>query len=162
MNWEAVGAIGEAFSALALFGVFVQIRHARQETRRSIFEARQNVGRELSLTRASNEKLGRIRSKANVALLNTPHPTMQALMDKAGLSFEEAEAAFFDQLAWFSHLKVITAYLDQTPDDRSESDAGIRAMYGKEALARFWYQHMKGELHPHTVRYIDGVLARPA
>jgi hypothetical protein len=162
MSWDAIGAIGQMLGALALFGVFIQIRHAREESRRSILEQRNNVGRELDFARSGNERLGQIRSKANAALLNTPHPAYQALMDQAGLTFEEAEAAFFDQMAWFRHVRLIVAYMDETPDDRSWCEAGIRQTYFHEALGRLWYQHMKGDLPTETVRYIDGVLARAA
>ena len=31
MNWDAIGAIGEAFGAIALFLVLAQVRHTREE-----------------------------------------------------------------------------------------------------------------------------------
>ena len=34
--WDAIGAIGQAVSALALVFVLVQMRHAREEMRRSV------------------------------------------------------------------------------------------------------------------------------
>ena len=39
----AVGAIGEAFGALALFFVLVQLRHARAEVRRSLDQSRAEI-----------------------------------------------------------------------------------------------------------------------
>ena len=36
MNWDAIGAIGQAVSALALIVVIVQVGHARAEFARSV------------------------------------------------------------------------------------------------------------------------------
>src|SRR5690349_5323343 len=77
MNWDAIAAVGQSLSALALVAVFIQVRQARHEMHRSILESRQNVGRELDLFRAGNERLGKIRAKANAALLNAPHPVIR-------------------------------------------------------------------------------------
>jgi hypothetical protein len=162
MNWDAIGAIGQAIGAFVLIAVFVQVRHARNEMRRSILEERYNAGRELYLARSSNERLLQIRSKANATLLNVPMPILQALMDKAGLTFAEAETVLWDQIAWWTHVKTGIAFMDETPSDRSWFEAGIRALYSREALGRFWYQHMKDtELDPDTVKYVDSVIARP-
>jgi hypothetical protein len=35
MNWEAIGAVGQVVSALALVIVIIQVRHARQEMQRA-------------------------------------------------------------------------------------------------------------------------------
>jgi len=50
-------------------------------------------------------------------------------MNRAGLSYQEAETILFEQLAYWRHIKTAVAYMDQTPDDRSEAEAGIRTIF---------------------------------
>jgi hypothetical protein len=45
MNWDAIGAIGQAISALALAVVIVQLRYARADSRRAISEGRTSASR---------------------------------------------------------------------------------------------------------------------
>ena len=161
MNWDAIGAIGQAVSALALFGVFIQVRHAGYEMRRSIMESRMSAGRELNMFRASNERVARIRSKAFAALGEAAvSPADKVLMDKAGLSFEEAEVMFHDQLAGWLAIKTGIAYMDETPDDRAEFEAGIRGTYLYDPVGQLWYESMRDQLHRPTVLYVESVLAR--
>jgi len=74
MNWEAIGAIGQAVSALALIVVIVQVRHARAETRRSMSQGRAAAVRELCMHRSGNEHLNTANRKAFVALGGQDRP----------------------------------------------------------------------------------------
>jgi len=51
MNWDAIGAAGEVLGAIAVFVTLVylatQIRHAREESRRALSQARSEANREL-------------------------------------------------------------------------------------------------------------------
>ena len=57
MNWDAIAAIGQAVSALALVLVLFQVRQAREETLRSVGQARLFGSRDLFLTTATNKEL---------------------------------------------------------------------------------------------------------
>jgi len=156
--WEAIGAIGEAFSAIGLFFVLVQVRHARAEVQRSISENRASAATQLMLNRITNESVRRMYSKGNAALQGRLDVPRQAMVDKAGLSGEEADMAFFDQLAWWQHVCQIVRFRhDLSPAEMLEADTGIRGIY---SLPRLWYETTKPTLNPDAVRYVDDVLAR--
>src|SRR5262245_44500433 len=57
MNWDAIAALGQAVSGLALVLVFAQIRHAREEMRRSVRQGRFDASRQLFVTTATNQPL---------------------------------------------------------------------------------------------------------
>jgi hypothetical protein len=46
MTWDAIGAIGQAASALALVFVMLQIRHARADSRRALSQSRAEAARQ--------------------------------------------------------------------------------------------------------------------
>ena len=58
MNWDAIGAIGQAVSALALVIVIVQVRHPRAEARRSVRHSRLDAARQLVTQLVESEQLG--------------------------------------------------------------------------------------------------------
>ena len=99
MNWEAIGAIGQAVSALALIVVIVQVRHARAETRRSMSQGRAAAVRELCMHRSGNEHLNTANRKAFVALGGQDRPFAKRMVD-AGLTNEEMSAVVWDQFAF--------------------------------------------------------------
>ena len=57
MNWEAIGAIGQAVSALALVMVIMQLRHARDEMQRTVRRARVDSSRDLFVATATHPEL---------------------------------------------------------------------------------------------------------
>src|SRR5215831_2962649 len=57
MNWDAIAALGQAVSALALVLVFAQIRHARAEMRRSVRRERFDAARQMFVTTATDQPL---------------------------------------------------------------------------------------------------------
>jgi len=71
--WEAIGAIGQAVSAFALFLVLIQVRHARNEIRRSASQARKDGSRSLWLASAQPD-LASVLTKAHVAAGGAPSP----------------------------------------------------------------------------------------
>ena len=66
--WDAIAAVAQAISALALVIVIVQVRHARQEVRRSAGQLRAQALGELYRTRATDDRLMAMRVKAESAL----------------------------------------------------------------------------------------------
>ena len=168
MNWEEVGAIGQVLGSLAVFITLVylasQVRHARQETRRSISQGRAASSRELAIHRASSEQLNSIYSRAIRALgSQQPHPFIVHLMERARLTQEEATGLFWDQYAFWNHRQVIVSYVDDlTPGERAEFESGIRASYAPSSpIGHLWYEHSKANINPDAVCYVDNLLAQP-
>ena len=161
MNWDAIAAIGQAASALALVFVLIQVRHARAEVRRSISQSRTTNSRELIVLRATDERLMNILLKSSEKLGPFSPPVTNAFVEKAGLTVVEARVAFYDLLAWWQHRALAIKYIDELSEgERFEFDCGIRAFYG-DPLAKLWYETQKPRLNPVAARYIDNVLAQP-
>ena len=167
MNWEAIGAIGQLVGSVAVLvtlGYLAnQVRHARGELRRSISQGRAETARRLSLNRANNERLAAVHWKANKAL--EPQSTVTAfgaaLIERAGLTREEAWALFFDENAWWSYRAQVVPYIAElSSGERSEFEHVIRAQYGGMPVSRLWFESMKDVLDPDAVRYVDGLLAQ--
>ena len=162
MNWDAIGAIGQALSALALIIVIVQVRHARAETRRSISHGRSAAVRELAMHRSDNELLNTANLKANLALGGEPQALLKQLSD-AGLTNEEVGAVVWDQWSFWHYRQPTVLQIDElTAGERAEFNMGIRGAYGNYRVGRLWYSETKATLNPDVVRYIDNLLAQPA
>src|SRR5262245_23576685 len=99
MNWDAIGAIGQTLSALALVVVFVQLHGAREEARRSARDARLLNARETFLAAATNQHLSSILNRLSVASGTPPRPFDEYAV---GLGLSEADArqvwAFYSAL----------------------------------------------------------------
>lgn len=106
MGWDAIAAIGQAVSAFALVFVLVQVRHARQEMRRSISQARANVGRELWMLRADNPQLSGLLLRIDAAL-RQENPLMAEIAAKANVTPEEAMQAFCHEWAWSETISIL-------------------------------------------------------
>ena len=167
MNWEAIAAIGQMLGSVAVFVTLaylaVQVRHARSEVRRSISQSRGEATRELSLARATNEKLNTAYKKADAAVGGrlAERPFMSHMMASGDVTFEEAAAVFWDQMAWFNYRVQVIPYVDELPvGDRAAFDRAILS-YGSDPLQKLWYNAMKATISPDAVRYIDNLLAQP-
>ena len=163
MNWDAIGAIGQAISALALVIVIVQLRHARSETRRAVSQGRAEANREMMAT-LMNERMASIFTKSMTALQVTPGPAMAALMERAKLTQEEAfSLANFARMHWDLIVQIIPNVSELSAIERHEFDANIRFNYGiASGPIRIVYESvLKPRAHPDAVRYVESVLAQP-
>ena len=93
MNWEAIGAAGEVLGAVAVFVTLVylatQIRHAREESRRALSQARSEANREL-IALGLEDKTLEANVKADMAFEPEPYGATKMLMSEAGLTRDEA------------------------------------------------------------------------
>jgi len=161
MNWDAVGAVGQGVSALALVFVLVQLRHAREEMRRSVSQTRADVGRELWMIRAESPQLDGLLARTEVALSGQHSPFIAELAAKANITSDEASQLFSYQYAWwFYQAQVIPFAKDLRAGERVQFNNGIRIMYTFRHLSRLWYQTHKNILDPDAVRYVDNLLAQ--
>ena len=165
MNWDAIGAIGQAVSALALIVVIVQFRHARLDSRRALSQVRAEALRD-QLIQERDERTMRTIFKANAALgvdLRDRFKFLAALMDQAGLTEEEAFLMHIRQMsAWSLRLQNIPNVHDLPAAERGDFDRGIRSTYGQPGMGRIFLEtFIKPTQHPDAVRYVENVLAHP-
>jgi hypothetical protein len=166
MNWEEVGAIGQVLGSIAVFVTLgylaAQVRHTRQETRRALSQGRSEGHREL-LAQARDERIFSVQLKADAALGAPPNPVATALMEKAGLSLEEANLMMGMQIAWWTYrLQMIPDVEELPPMQRIAFDNQIRGSYGRPGVARVFYEtYLKGAAHPDALHYVDNLLAQP-
>jgi len=158
MNWDAIGAIGEAVGALALIVVIVQVRHARQEMRRSARLARIQSARDMYLWRASHSDYVSLYQRIAAEKGLKPPPFLQALLD---LGATEAEAVRFSNqsmAAWMNFQASIESMDYLSPGVKEELHQNIRNDYGRDPIVSKWYEAMKPSLNPTATRYVASVL----
>jgi len=164
MSWDAIAAIGQAVSALALVIVIVQFRHARSEVRRSISQTRAEGARELMMVGANSPDLCNLLTK-----LPTTAATQSAGTDggemvaTAGLTVPEAYRVSFFQMAWWQYRAQVIQYIDDLSEgERFGFDNSVRQSYdGSRIASALWYANQKATLNPDAVRYVDDLLAQP-
>jgi hypothetical protein len=162
MNWDAIAAIGQGVSALALFGLLIQLSHARAEARRSVLDAMTNSIISVS-TMSLDARYISASMKAHAALGGERHPFVSVLMDNAALTEEEATLILLREAAnWHSMAQAIRNVDSLKPDDKAALDVNLRRNYAKSPVGRLWYQNAKGGVvaNPHVMRYVDSVLAQ--
>ena len=165
MNWEAIGAIGQMLGSITVLVTLIylagQLRESRRETRRLINQRRSDALIEFFMTEATDERLPALLAKARAGL-GPPTRFVTALMDRAGLSLEDALRLSYRESAWCTYRAQVIVNVDElTPGQRAEFDSGIRGYYLTFPLSALWYQHARVTgVDPDAVRYIDAVLAR--
>jgi hypothetical protein len=168
VNWEAIGAIAELLSSLAVFLTLiylaVQVRHARQDVRRSVRQNRAEVSRERLRIRATDQRLNQLMVKAQESFGDDvqSHPFIAALIEKAQFNPSDAWAVFMELNAEWQYRVQVVANVEELSDgERLEFDNTVRAMYGTRALTQVWYQTHGRNLDPEVVAYVDRLLQSP-
>jgi ABC-type branched-subunit amino acid transport system substrate-binding protein len=160
MNWEAIGAMGQAVSALALVLVLVQVSYARGEMRRAARQSRADTSRELWLAQANDNGL----SHAMETLWMSSNERMPfvAYAMACGLSAAEARQVLaYAWAGWQSFQAAIESAGHLSDGARDELNRNLRENYSGNTFHAKWYELMKWRLNPDAVRYIDRVLATP-
>ena len=103
MEWDAVGAIGQAVSALALVFVLTQIRHAREEMRRSVSQGRAEGVGSLSMLQAQDPRLNELLNRTETALGGSLGPYPSSLVEKTKITNEEAMQVLWFHWAWWMY-----------------------------------------------------------
>jgi hypothetical protein len=165
MNWDAIGAIGEVMGSLAVFITLgylaLQIRHARSEARRALSQGRSEAHRDL-LDRQQDAAILGATLKADAALGWQPTTFQAALMERAGLTIEEASRVASMCIAWWTYVLQIIPYVDELPAmERTAFENRVRGNYGRPGVGRLFYEtYLKSTAHPDALRYVERVLAR--
>ena len=166
MNWDAVGAVGQVLGSIAVFITLgylaVQVRHAGNEVRRSIRQSRAEAYRDLQ-AQFRDPRIHALQVKANAALGAQPHGFVLEVMERTGLTLEEANLLLRMQGAWWnSHLQVIPDADELSAMERTAFDGTLRATYGSPGIARIFFETgIKRTQHPDAVRYVENLLAQP-
>ena len=166
MDWNEVGAIGQVLGSIAVFVTLgylaAQVRHARDEVRRTFSQSRSEMVRQQFIVLATDTQLNEIYAKANVALAIQPSPFAVELIDRAGLTPEEANRITAMEGAWLQIRTEAIRNLDiLSQTDREQFDGRIRTSYAAGTLSGLFFQTMKSGLNADVVRYIEDVLAQP-
>jgi hypothetical protein len=167
MNWEALGAIGETFGALAVFVTLgylaVQVKHARQEAKRTLSQNRMDNLREINAL-SSDEHVNRLLVKANEALGAARPAFVAALTERAGLTVEEATIVLRVQIQLWNYTVQMIPNVDQLSEtERHQFDGGLAGRYsGAAGVGALFLETVKQTAHPDSIRYIENVLARAA
>ena len=163
MNWDAIVAVGQAISSLALVFVLVQLRHARQEVRRSVSQTRADVGPELWMLRADNPQLSGLILRTEAAPGGQQSPFFAELAAKANVTLDEASQVFSHHFAWWMYQAQVIAFAKELrAGERAQFDAGLRRYYGISQSGQIWFRAMRNILDPDAVRYVDNLLAQSA
>ena len=161
MNWDAIGAIGEALSAIGLFFVLLQVRHARAEVRRSVSQNRAEATRQQVMALATNERLAGIEAKARAALGGQMDPVIHLFMERAGLTEEDATSLFYNYYGQWQIRTQLIPHAGELPrSERLAFETNLRNAYGGRMQgSRLWYEGLKDGLDSDAVRYVDKLLA---
>jgi hypothetical protein len=161
MNWDAVAAIGQVVSAFALFLVLFQVRHARDEMRRSASQARKDGSRTLWLA-AAQPDLASVWSKAQAATGQKPSPAAQYLTG-LGLTHAETRQVLANFMAIWQNIEMsVESRAHLSAGAREELRSSIQGNYGPfSILGSKLYELVKPRLNRDAARYVDEVLAQP-
>jgi hypothetical protein len=114
--------------------------------------------------RVTDPQLNTLYGKANVAFGGEPAAAFTAvLMQRAGMTLEEALSLNWDLFAWFNYrIQIIPNADDLPPMERTSFDNAIRGTYGQPGVYRAFLEgYIRPTQHPDFIRYIDNVLAQP-
>ena len=168
MNWEAIGAAGEVLGAVAVLVTLVylatQVRHAREESRRALSQARTEANRGL-IALGLEDKIFEAHMKADMAFEPEVHGAVEMLMSKAGLSRDEATRVMMVYIAYWNYVVQIVPVVESLGEsERKLFDRFIRNRFRSSGTYGKIYQFrtQKENDLPEVVAYIDNNLREPS
>lgn len=170
MNWEAVGASGELLGAAAvlitLAYLAAQVRHARQDIRRSARQSRVQAARERLLTRATHPELNRliVRAQRELGMRDPTDGFIAVIQQRTGMQREEAATLHYELAAeWQYRTEAILNADQMSAGERFEFEHSLRVNYGSASpLGVLWLRLNRDRLNPDVLRYVDTVVAGEA
>ena len=160
MNWDAIGAIGQAISALALVVVIVQVRLSTAETLRSVRQTRTDGEHRMLMDTAESQWLNHVIAKAMKAY-DVQIPFVAELTE-SGFTAEEAFSFFtWANSVWLSDQQNITHIDMLSEGERVAFDLRMRVQYQPNSPRRRWFEFSRPTLNQDAVRYLDNLLAQP-
>jgi hypothetical protein len=146
VNWEAIGAIGELLSAVAvlvtLIYLAVQVRNARTEMQHSVLQYRDQTVQTLMLEQVRNPLL--LSAYAKAAVTYGSNELTSAVGEAVGLTQEEAQAYSIYYISWwFYRAETIRNIEELSPSQREDFDSNILNNYSN-GLGKVWFEAWKG------------------
>jgi hypothetical protein len=159
MTWEAVGAIGQVVSALALALVFLQVRQARDAVEISVGSARLEGIRDMLLGVATHPEIMMAQDKLTLAVGGTRPPFVQYAVSHGLTEREATQLRAWITAQWFNIESGIESVAHMSPNLRDELDTRIWANYNSDnRTSGYWFATSTATLHPHFVGYVQKVL----
>ena len=168
MNWDEVGAISQALGSIAVLVTLVylamQTRHANVEASRSFLEAHLMGIFQLTNSHATHEHLSRLALKARLALNGEPPVFVQKLVERAGMTMEDALIVYWDIASdWMYRLQFLGRVGRMTADERAEYEWPFIMMYKHDPVGQLWWESVKPYISlgaPSQAHYVEELLAR--
>ena len=137
----------------------MQVRHARDEARRSIIQRRTDGVRENLMSIATDARLVSIITKANAELGVPRAEFVRQMTQRTTLTEEEAVALnLYQWCSWQVYVPVVQS-LEELPDDeRSANENNIRRTLGANTIAGLWFDTTKQGLNPVIARRVERLL----
>jgi hypothetical protein len=159
MSWDAIGAVGQAVSALPLVLVLIQLRHAREEMQRTAGRARLEGTRDMFALQATHPDLASLFVRAHKAAGGEPGPFAQYVIG-LGLTDVEARQLGSNVMAIWQNVQVAIESAGRLSSGvRDELRGSIRANFGGQSvIGSKWFELTKGRLNPNAVHYVEEVL----
>jgi hypothetical protein len=166
MTIAELGSMGEFVGSIAVvltLGYLAgQVKYAKSEARRALSQGRAEAIREL-IKMGCDDRINRLVMQANDALGLGTQGFLKELMDKCGLTREEARLLLADQgMNWAFTLHMISNLEDLPPMERHEFERVLRLRYPPGGIGRLYYGAIRSQVHPSVVKYLDGILEAPA
>ena len=165
MNWDEVGAIGQVLGSLAVFITLgylaIQVRHGRSDTQRSIIATRGETLRQLVMVKVTDERVLNLNLKVQTLLGAPQQPFAEQLMERTGITTEEAHLLWWEQFAWWNYRTHTLPYLHELPLGAQQHFVIGMKGYRVDPLLRLWFDTSRFFLDPDAVRYVDNLLAQP-
>jgi hypothetical protein len=167
MNWESTAAIGQVLGSIAVLVTLVylamQTRHANAEARRSFFEAGLVGVLQRTTSLATREHVSRLMLQARLALNAEPPIFVQRLVERAGMTMEDALIVYLDMASdWMCRLQFLGNVDRMTADERAEHEWLIMG-YKHDPVSQLWWESIKPYIRlgiPSQARYLEELLAR--
>jgi hypothetical protein len=168
MDWDEVGAISQALGSIAVLVTLVylamQTRHANHEASRSFFEAHHVGIFQLVNSRAANERVNRLMLKARLALNAEPPVFVQRLVERAGMTMEDALIVYWDMASdWMFRLQFLESAEQMPANKRAAMEWPFIMTYKHDPVGRLWWESVKPHIslgNPSMARYVEELLAR--
>ena len=156
MNWEAVAAIGQGVSALALVFVFLQLRHARETMQQGARQNRLEATREVFLALATHPQLASAMERLGTSSAPMPFDRYTAA---SGLTEAEGRQVYaFASAVWQNYQGAIESIGLLSAGVREDVNNALRRLYSGNGVQAKWYELMKSQLNPDAVHYIDALI----
>jgi hypothetical protein len=165
MNWDAVGAVGEVFGAIAVFVTLaylaVQVGQAREESLRLTSQSRSDSLRQSMATMATDARLLGATARAEAAMGAFRHPFVTALIEQSGLGEEDARVLLYWNMSMFQvFAQMIRSIEDPPPGEPIGGELNLRYYFSMHPVGRLYYQSTRAIAAPDIVRYLDNLLAQ--